>query len=203
MLEMLAVVVEAEDWTQLKDEFGAPLSFVSYVTQPYPVGLGWSLTDLSHVLAHHHKFERGKFKDAVLARRLAAMREKVKKILKREDVVAAECEVVEELKPPRRPTKKEQASKVDSINLKPQGGTSADYLRSRLARDFPDIFARMKAGEFPSVRAAAIAAGIVKPTFIIPDEPAAAARRLLLHFQGDRLAQLIHELQARSRAETN
>ena len=49
---------------------------------------------------------------------------------------------------------------VDIINLK--GGTQADYLRARLARDYPDILAQLVNGEFTSVRAAAIAAGIVK-----------------------------------------
>jgi hypothetical protein len=43
-----------------------------------------------------------------------------------------------------------------------RGSTNADYLTRRIARDRPDILARMKAGEFPSVRAAAIEAGIVK-----------------------------------------
>jgi hypothetical protein len=42
-----------------------------------------------------------------------------------------------------------------------QGNTS-EYLAARLARDNPDILERVKAGEFPSMRAAAVAAGIVK-----------------------------------------
>jgi hypothetical protein len=41
-------------------------------------------------------------------------------------------------------------------------GRGSDYLTARIARDHPDILKRMKAGEFPSTRAAAIAAGIVK-----------------------------------------
>jgi hypothetical protein len=41
-------------------------------------------------------------------------------------------------------------------------GNKADYLTARIARDRPDVLERMKAGEFPSVRQAAIAAGIVK-----------------------------------------
>ena len=52
-------------------------------------------------------------------------------------------------------------------NLGPKGGTSADYLSRRIARDAPAVLERMKAGEFPSVRAAAIEAGIVKtPTLV-------------------------------------
>jgi len=35
-------------------------------------------------------------------------------------------------------------------------GTNPDYLTARIARDRPDILERMKAGEYPSVRAAAI-----------------------------------------------
>lgn len=41
-------------------------------------------------------------------------------------------------------------------------GNHADYLTARIARDRPDILERMQAGEFSSVRAAAIEAGIVK-----------------------------------------
>jgi hypothetical protein len=42
-------------------------------------------------------------------------------------------------------------------------GTSAEYQASRLKRDFPEIATRLANGEFPSVRAAAMEAGIVKP----------------------------------------
>ena len=41
-------------------------------------------------------------------------------------------------------------------------GTSADYLTARLKRDHDAIFQRLAAGEFRSVRQAAIVAGIVK-----------------------------------------
>jgi hypothetical protein len=51
--------------------------------------------------------------------------------------------------------------RVESVGDK--GGTSAEYLASRLRRDHPAIADRLAAGEFKSVRAAARAAGIVKP----------------------------------------
>ena len=51
--------------------------------------------------------------------------------------------------------------RVDVVNS--TGGNGADYLTARIARDRPDILERMKAGEFKSVRRAAIEAGIVKP----------------------------------------
>jgi hypothetical protein len=40
-------------------------------------------------------------------------------------------------------------------------GANTAYLTSRLARDHPQILARLQAGEFPSVRAAAKAAGLI------------------------------------------
>jgi hypothetical protein len=57
---------------------------------------------------------------------------------------------------------------------KKQGSTNPDYLTARIARDRPDILDRMKAGEYPSVRKAALEAGIVKPTITLPIDPVAA-----------------------------
>jgi len=59
--------------------------------------------------------------------------------------------------------KSEAVVQPDVIRLKGQGyGTNADYLTARIARDCPDILDRMKEGDFPSVRAAATEAGLVK-----------------------------------------
>lgn len=49
---------------------------------------------------------------------------------------------------------------IDNIKLKNNGGTSQEYLLSRLKRDNPEIVSRIEAGEFKSVRQAALAAGI-------------------------------------------
>jgi len=51
--------------------------------------------------------------------------------------------------------------KVDNINID-RGGTGAPYLLRRLAKTEPAIVKRYQAGEFASVRAAAIEAGIIK-----------------------------------------
>jgi hypothetical protein len=61
-------------------------------------------------------------------------------------------------------------------------GNASDYLTRRIARDHPEILERMKAGEFPSVRAAALEAGIVRPTVQVPLDPERAARILARHF---------------------
>jgi len=61
----------------------------------------------------------------------------------------------------RRPTNEERDDNRAN-NTVIRGSTNADYLTARIARDRPDILERMKAGEFPSVRQAGIAAGIVR-----------------------------------------
>jgi hypothetical protein len=60
-----------------------------------------------------------------------------------------------------RPPK--HSNKGNNITLIKTRGTGADYRTARIARDRPDILKRMKAGEFKSVNAAAIAAGFVHP----------------------------------------
>jgi hypothetical protein len=52
---------------------------------------------------------------------------------------------------------------VDNVNLKHKGGNSASYLAARLKRDHPPIWAAYIAEQYPSLRAAALAAGILKP----------------------------------------
>ncbi len=53
---------------------------------------------------------------------------------------------------------------------KPTESSDAEYLTRRIARDNPELLERMKAGEFKSVRAAAIEAGIVKPRLSVPGD---------------------------------
>ena len=52
---------------------------------------------------------------------------------------------------------------VDNVNsVPPKGGNASSYLARRLARDHPEIHAKLEAGEFKSVRAAAREVGMVK-----------------------------------------
>jgi hypothetical protein len=70
-------------------------------------------------------------------------------------------------------------SETDKDNVSTSVGGAkrdADHLTARIARDRPDVLERMKAGVVPSVRLAALEAGIVRRTITIPLEPAAAAR---------------------------
>jgi hypothetical protein len=66
------------------------------------------------------------------------------------------------------PLTKEEKANPYNIRVTEDGyGTNADYLTRRIARDHPDIFERMKAGEYKSVHAAALEAGIVARTITI------------------------------------
>lgn len=81
-------------------------------------------------------------------------------------------------------------------------GETADYLTARIARDHPGILDRMKAGEFRSVRAAALEAGIVKPTASLPLDPIRAARIIRKHFTGEQWSALLAELRRLDAAAT-
>lgn len=82
--------------------------------------------------------------------------------------------------------RKSDAAKQDQgdvITLK-RGSTGASYLAARLRRDAPEICDRLAAGEFPSVRAAAIEAGIVK----VPTNLQKAQKAFLKLTDGEREA---------------
>jgi hypothetical protein len=74
-------------------------------------------------------------------------------------------------------------------------GTSEAYLLARLRRDHPDLAAKYDAGGFPSVRAAAIEAGIVEPSFQCSFDPTKAARTINRLFPGDRFTALVSAVQ--------
>jgi hypothetical protein len=93
-------------------------------------------------------------------------------------------------------TAEERESIVDIINNRESGGgTSADYLTARIARDRPDILEDMKAGKYPSVRAAALQAGIVKARVSVPLDPVGAAAVLARHFDIEALIDALCKLQ--------
>lgn len=65
-----------------------------------------------------------------------------------------------------------------------EGGTSADYLVARIARDHPSVHEKMKAGRYRSVRQAAIDAGIIKDRMRVSfyaDDPERACKNIFKH----------------------
>ena len=79
-----------------------------------------------------------------------------------------------------------------------QQGTSKEYVVCRLKRDAPELAAALARGEFPSARAAGIAAGFVKPSppSLQLKEPAPTAQRLLTKKGKEWCLQLLDELSA-------
>ena len=77
-----------------------------------------------------------------------------------------------------------------------QRGNSEEYTVRRLKRDAPEIADALARGEFPSARAAGIAAGFVKPSppSIQLKDPAPTAQKLLAKKGQDWCLQLMEEL---------
>ena len=94
--------------------------------------------------------------------------------------------------PELKPTGRPRADDEKGTKQVPLSKGGNDRLAARLKRDHPAIAARVANGEFKSIRAAALEAGIVKPMRSIPiDSPEAAIRALLRVFTVTDLAQAL------------
>ncbi len=80
-------------------------------------------------------------------------------------------------------------------------GNRTDYLTARIARDRPDIWERMKHGEFSSVAAAAREAGIHLPqprrTVSLSDNVDRLALRLRQHYTAEQIQRIAERLLAK------
>jgi hypothetical protein len=96
---------------------------------------------------------------------------------------------------PRDDKGKVRAKPVADDDKQRSFGTSSSSLAERIAPDFPDVHARMLAGEYPSVRAAARDAGLRRPGEVDVDgrndERVQVGRRLAFESQLDGLAQVV------------
>ena len=73
------------------------------------------------------------------------------------------------------------------------GSSNADYLSSRIARDRPDIWERMKRGEFKSVAAAAREAGIpvnISKRVVLSDDILRVSKALRVFYTAEQLQKL-------------
>jgi hypothetical protein len=77
-------------------------------------------------------------------------------------------------------------------------GTSEEYVVRRLKRDAPELAAALARGDFPSARAAGIAAGFVKPSppSLQLKDPAPTAQKLLAKMGKEWCDQFLDELEA-------
>lgn len=130
----------------------------------------------------------------------------VKRLQVRADEVEAEArariaEAAARAKPLATQGRPEINNKLDNCQVyspSDSGGNDPEYLTARIARDRPDILERMKAGEYKSVRSAAIDAGIIDPDktrrYSLPTDPTAAARYLLARVDAGWIASFVAEL---------
>lgn len=78
LLELLCLVVESEDWIRFHNTEGVTLTFLNYISSPYPIGVGWDREELLSTLKLKHRNEG---KDPEITKRLEFMRGKVKDLL--------------------------------------------------------------------------------------------------------------------------
>lgn len=182
LLDLLSTVVEREDWKQLTSHRGKQLTFLEYVTEPYPTGIGWSKEDVENMLKFHHKYERKPMNDPEVEARMKSMRAKVYGLIRTgltdhgTNQRTLQCNV---LSPKVR-------------------GNNEEYTVRRLRRDNSALADKVISGEL-SANAAAIQAGIRKRSISIALEPKAAACSIAKHFgRADRieLVRLLNEIEA-------
>jgi hypothetical protein len=127
---------ETEAWKVLDDAKGQPfMSFELFCTHRRPQGLGYEIGHIERII--HERSER-EVAGAIRAAQASGPHGNL-------------------------PGEMNSRNRVDVVNPAPtKGGNSQSYLASRLKRDRPDIAARVEAGEFKSMRAAAVEAGIIK-----------------------------------------
>jgi hypothetical protein len=96
----------------------------------------------------------------------------------------------------RRPTAEEQEDKGDVVTFTERGNSQA-YLLRRIARDQPELLDQIGPDKpHRSARAAAIAAGIIKPVPVVRlvDDPAKVAASIRRHLDQQRITALVEEL---------
>jgi hypothetical protein len=86
------------------------------------------------------------------------------------------------------------STRIRDYSREAKRGTSVSYALRRLGKQRPDLLEKVKQGDL-SAHAAMVLAGFTPKAITIPDDPANAARRLGLHFRGERLRALIENLE--------
>jgi hypothetical protein len=143
--KMVLKIGKGRLWNKLEPRGRKPFAeFSDFATHPLPDGLGCDIGRLIDLCKGHDK----------AVKFLEAQRGREDGGTKNDDGESVPGKVK-----PGRPAASGNLSNRKNIQT---GGTGAEYLLRRLARLGDDWIDRYEAGEFPSVRQAAIAAGIVK-----------------------------------------
>ena len=187
---MTDLIRQHEGWKHLASQKGKPFRcYEAFCVEPQPFGLGYRPQDIERIIGERRERQVKEIAGKIEAAKRPGAPDGNQNARRPESEPAADLPLMR-----MGAENKRTHSPVDSP--KRPGPLTQDRLTSRIARDRPDILDRMKAGEFSSVRKAALEAGIVRPEFSIPVEPHGAARRILSRFQGEPLLELIRALQA-------
>jgi hypothetical protein len=110
-------------------------------------------------------------------------------------VTKAEVEVALQSHGGDRRSDEAKEDQANNVSLK-QHGNSAKYIEARLRKQFPEIAEQLDSGAFRSIRAAAIAAGIIKPvpSVRLVDDVSAVARKLRQHLTQQQITALVEAL---------
>lgn len=159
-------------WTLLLDASGLPFdSFDAFCEAPRPHGCEFPAAKVRRVLAAIHGSSVAFGVTAGKAPRSGGKRQGAGRPPRTHPVSGSTEDVV---------SNQGAYARADSSH-----GNGANALAARIARDAPEVHEAMKAGKYPSVRAAAKAAGIVKD----PD-PVTVAKRAVIAVPVHRLAEL-------------
>ena len=152
--------IEAESWIgHMNPDTGQPFSsFYECAVTRIPHGLGFDGKDRRHTYAQIVSYCDLQRSDVA-----RMMRQQQPALARHGEIGNGRSRGYNGTSTPARQGNDQHTGGVDNINsTKTPGGTDPAYLVSRLKRDRPDIAERLAGGEFRSVRAAAIEAGIVK-----------------------------------------
>ncbi len=176
-LDLLADAVDIQAWERLPSK-----TFVGFVEQPYPNGIGSTVDTVKTMMRLRHRHEG---MDPAVDARMAALRDEVKNLLS-----PAEGE--------HGGDRKSEDYQVRNTNLKKQD--DADYILRRLKRDeekYPGLAQRVLKGEL-SAHAAAVQAGFRPRTITVPLDPEKMARAIRRRLSDDELDVLLEALEAAS-----
>lgn len=168
---LLDLIKEHQGYRVLSDERGEPFeSYEAFCRAEIPFGLGYDVCVINAIIHERKSAEARAANPKYLA----------------DDVG------------PHSDEDKQAIGAYGTNRVMGRGSNSADYLTARIQRDRPDILRRMQAGEFRSVRQAALEAGLVKRTWSAPEDPRALARAIRRRLSDEELDVLLEALESAS-----
>jgi len=175
-LVLLADAVEIKAWERLPAK-----TFLAFITEPYPRGIGSTRDTIETMMRLKHRHEG---MDPAVDKRMADLRRKV-------------CDELNSAEEKHGGDRRSEEYQGDNVTLKRDRGNDPDYAIRRLKRDNPDLAQRVLKGEI-SAHAAAVQAGFRPRTITVPLDPEKMARAIRRRLSDDELDVLLEALEAAS-----